>query len=91
VDEGNTLSDSTTINNIAQKPIASQIGAAHVSKRVPIKSRQNDIADTIGSDGLTFVGIGSKENPGVLEEVGGTSLKRTADSTAEGMIPSKYV
>lgn len=90
-DEGNTLSDSTTINNIAQKPIASQIGAARVSKRVPIKSRRNDIADAIGSDGLTFVGIGSKENPGVLEEVGGTSSKRAADSTAEGMIPSKYV
>ncbi|KAG1747927.1 uncharacterized protein EDB91DRAFT_1245400 [Suillus paluster] len=88
-DEGNTLSDSTTINNIAQKPIASQIGAARVSKRVPIKSRQNDIADAIRSDGLTFVGIGSKENPGVLEEVGGTSSKRAADSTAEGMIPSK--
>ncbi|KAG2342430.1 hypothetical protein BDR05DRAFT_948823 [Suillus weaverae] len=88
-DEGNTLSDSTTINNITQNPIASQIGAAHVSKRVPIKSRRNDIADTIRSDGLTFVGIGSKENPGVLEEVGGTSSKHTADSTAEGMIPSK--
>jgi hypothetical protein len=90
-DEGNTLSDSTTINNIMHKAIASQIGAARVSKRIPIKSRRNDIADAIGSDGLTFVGIGSKENPGVSVEVGGTSLKRAADSTAEGTIPSKYV
>ncbi|KAG1813149.1 uncharacterized protein BJ212DRAFT_1482619 [Suillus subaureus] len=90
-DEGNTLSDSTTINNIMQKAIASQIGVTHVSKCIAIKSRWNDIADTIGSDGLTFVGIGSKENPGVLVEVGGTSLKHAADSTAEGTIPSKYV
>ncbi|KAG1830661.1 hypothetical protein EV424DRAFT_1343545 [Suillus variegatus] len=88
-DEGNMLGDSITINNIMQKATASQIGAARVSKRIPIKSRQNDIADAIGSDGMTFVGIGSKENPSVLEEVGGTSSKCTADSTAEGVIPTK--
>ncbi|KAG1809254.1 hypothetical protein EV424DRAFT_1543064 [Suillus variegatus] len=90
-DEGNVLGDSITINNIVQKATASQIGAARVSKHIPIKSRRNDIADAIGSDGMTFVGIGSKENPSVLEEVGGTSSKCTADSTAEGVIPTKYV
>jgi hypothetical protein len=89
-DEGNALGDST-INNTMQKATASQIGAAHVSKRIPIKSRWNDIADAIRSDGMTFIGIGSKENSNVLEEVGGTSSKCTADSTAEGMIPTKYV
>ncbi|KAG2103717.1 uncharacterized protein F5147DRAFT_654629 [Suillus discolor] len=87
--EGNALGDLITINNIVQKATASQIGAARVLKRIPIKSRRNDIADAIRSDGMTFVGIGSKENPSVLEEVGGTSLKRTADSTAEGVIPTK--
>ncbi|KAG1883852.1 hypothetical protein F4604DRAFT_1677558 [Suillus subluteus] len=88
-DEDNTLGNSLTINNVTQKDTANQIGAAHVLKCIPIKSRWNDIADAIGSDGLTFVGIGSKENPSALEEVGGTSLKCTADSTAECVIPTK--
>ncbi|KAG2036107.1 hypothetical protein BDR03DRAFT_983222 [Suillus americanus] len=88
-DEGNMLGNSLTINNVTQKDTANQIGPACVSKRIPIKSRQNDIADAIRSDGLTFVGIGSKENPSALEEVGGTSSKCTADSTAECVIPKK--
>ncbi|KAG1853439.1 hypothetical protein DFJ58DRAFT_841624 [Suillus subalutaceus] len=88
-DEGNMLGNSLTINNVTQKDTANQIGVAHVLKHIPIKSRWSDIADSIGSDGLTFVGIGSKENPSALEEVGGTSLKCTADSTAECVIPTK--
>ncbi|KAG1720009.1 hypothetical protein EDB19DRAFT_1918311 [Suillus lakei] len=54
------------------------------------KQNPNDVADTIGSDGLTFVGIG-KENPSVLEDVGATFklTKCPTNSTMEGMIPAK--
>jgi len=62
--------------------------SARSSKRIPVKSRRNEIADAIGSDGMTFVGIG-KENPlHSQDSVGG--LKRTA-MTQERAIPSKYV
>ncbi|KAG0693983.1 hypothetical protein DFH29DRAFT_1006749 [Suillus ampliporus] len=88
-DEGNTLVHSTTINTTTtkQNPVAQR-----ASKRIPIKSKWNDVADAIGSDGLTFIGIG-KENPSVSEDVGATFklMKRPANSTMEGVIPAKYV
>ncbi|KAG0695570.1 hypothetical protein DFH29DRAFT_1005335 [Suillus ampliporus] len=51
-DEGNTLVHSTTINTTTtkQNPVAQR-----ASNQIPIKSKQNDVADTIGSDGLTDI------------------------------------
>ncbi|KAG2128026.1 uncharacterized protein EDB93DRAFT_1109097 [Suillus bovinus] len=87
VDEGNTLVHSTALNTttVKQNPVAQC-----ASKQIPIKSKQNDVADAIGSDGLTFVGIG-KENPSVLEDVGATPklTKCPTNSTMEGVIPAK--
>ncbi|KAG1725144.1 uncharacterized protein EDB91DRAFT_1254880 [Suillus paluster] len=56
------------------------------SKRIPIKSKQNDIADAIGSDGLTFVSIG-EETQSVSEDARAT--KRPTNSTVEGVISAK--
>ncbi|KAG1722179.1 uncharacterized protein EDB91DRAFT_1256193 [Suillus paluster] len=58
-DEGNMLGHLTAPNTTMKQNPAVDIDAApHVSKQIPIKSRWNDVADTIGSDGLTFIGIG---------------------------------
>ncbi|KAG1726702.1 uncharacterized protein EDB91DRAFT_1254203 [Suillus paluster] len=60
--------------------------AQRASKQIPIKSKWNDIADAIGSDGLTFVSIG-KETQSVSEDA--RAMKRPANSTMEGVISAK--
>ncbi|KAG2053532.1 hypothetical protein BDR06DRAFT_1008669 [Suillus hirtellus] len=64
-----------------QNPVV-DIGAAPcVSKRVPIKSRWNVVADAIGSDGSTFIAV--------LKDVGASMTKCPPNLTMEGMIPAK--
>ncbi|KAG1741360.1 hypothetical protein EDB19DRAFT_1908050 [Suillus lakei] len=84
VDEGNTLVHSTGINTTApkQNPVAQR-----ASKRIPIRSKRNEVADAIGSDGLTFVGI-AKEKTSVSEDVAAT-LKSTKRPANEGIVPAK--
>ncbi|KAG1726794.1 uncharacterized protein EDB91DRAFT_1254164 [Suillus paluster] len=88
-DEGNMLGHLTAPNTATKRNPAVDIGAApRVSKQIPIKSRWNDVADTIGSDGSMFVGIG-REDPPVLEDVGASMTKRPPNSTMGSMIPAK--
>ncbi|KAG1886405.1 uncharacterized protein F5891DRAFT_988963 [Suillus fuscotomentosus] len=69
-------------NTATQQNPAVDIGAApRVSKRVPIKSRRNVVADAIGSDGSTFIAV--------LKDVGASMTKRPPNLTMEGMIPAK--
>lgn len=58
------------------------------SKRIPIKSKRNDIADAIGSDGVAYVGKG-KEITQVSQEA--RTSKRRSANIQERVIPSKYV
>ncbi|KAG1767648.1 hypothetical protein EDD22DRAFT_949919 [Suillus occidentalis] len=83
-DKGNTLVHSTGINTTApkQNPVAQ-----HASKRVPIRSKHNEVADAIGSDGLTFIGI-AKEKTSVSEDVAAT-LKSMKHPANEGIVPVK--
>ncbi|KAG1842058.1 hypothetical protein F4604DRAFT_1939052 [Suillus subluteus] len=88
-DEGNVLGHLTAPNTATKRNLAVDIGAApRVSKRIPIKSRRNDVADAIGSDGSTFVGVG-RDDPPVLEDVGASMMKRPPNSTMGSMIPAK--
>jgi hypothetical protein len=82
-DEGNTLVHSTGINTTApkQNPVAQR-----ASKRVPIRSKRNEVADAIGSDGLTFVGIAKEKTSDVA-----ATLKSTKRPANEGIVPAKYV
>ncbi|KAG1884770.1 hypothetical protein F4604DRAFT_1676858 [Suillus subluteus] len=89
-DEGNVLGHLTAPNTATKRNPAVDIGAApRVSKRIPIKSRRNDVADAIGSDGSMFVGVG-RDDPPVLEDVGASMMKRPPNSTMGSMIPAKH-
>ncbi|KAG2048025.1 hypothetical protein BDR06DRAFT_1013353 [Suillus hirtellus] len=71
-------------NTAMQQNLVVDIRAApHVSKQVPIKSRQNVVADAIGSDGSTFIAV--------LKDVGASMMKHPPNLTMEGMIPAKYI
>ncbi|KAG1797447.1 uncharacterized protein HD556DRAFT_1306588 [Suillus plorans] len=88
-DKGNTLGHLTAPNTATKRNPAVDIGAApRVSKRIPIKSRRNDVADTIGSGGSTFVGIG-REDPPVLGDVGASMMKCPPNLTMGSVIPAK--
>ncbi|KAG1851079.1 hypothetical protein DFJ58DRAFT_729061 [Suillus subalutaceus] len=88
-DEGNVLGHLTAPNTTTKRNPAVDIGAApRVSKRIPIKSRWNDVTDAIGSDGSTFVGVG-RDDPPVLEDVGASMTKCPPNSTMGSMIPAK--
>ncbi|KAG2141411.1 uncharacterized protein EDB93DRAFT_1105696 [Suillus bovinus] len=89
-DEGNTLGHLTAPNTAMKQNLAVDIGAApRVSKRIPIKSRKNDVADTIGLGGSMFVGIG-REDPPVLGDVGASMMKHPPNLTMGSVIPAKY-
>ncbi|KAJ8582521.1 hypothetical protein M405DRAFT_846383 [Rhizopogon salebrosus TDB-379] len=67
----------TAVNGTMQAvhpPSVIGLAVARTSKRIPIKSRRNDIADSIGSDGTTlkFVGIGIEKPLDSGLEVGAT-------------------
>jgi hypothetical protein len=89
----------TTKFTTVAKPITkSSAGAAmsdmevapRTSKRIPVKSRRNDVADSIGSDSMSFVTL-SKENP-PDSEVAASSKKRLADpEVPDSAVPLKYV
>ncbi|KAG1848432.1 hypothetical protein F4604DRAFT_1973834 [Suillus subluteus] len=83
-DEGNVLGHLTAPNTATKRNPAVDIGAA------PRVSKRNDVADAIGSDGSTFVGVG-RDDPPVLEDVGASMMKRPPNSTMGSMIPANCV
>lgn len=63
--------------------------APRTSKRIPVKSRQNDVADSIGSDSMSFVTLSKENLPD--SEVRASSKKRLADPEVPDSVPLKYV
>jgi hypothetical protein len=64
--------------------------ALRTSKRIPSKPRRNDIADSVGSDSMSFVTLSKEDPPG--SEVRASSKKRLADpEVPDSAVPLKYV